>query len=474
MIHRVSQLLALGLVLALATAWLGTGSSGEAAPAPARDPRLAGQLYRLEGAGSCASVACHNDGGPRGAKGSEYTTWVTHDQHARAYSVLFDERSRRIQENLNRYAAPGRRVTAENNALCLRCHALDPEQLPHDEYFQLADGVGCENCHGEAGLWKTQHYLPGWRSLSAGQKADLGFHDTKDLTVRAETCVTCHVGSGAKDVNHDLIAAGHPRLNFEMGLYTAKMPRHWNVNDDKARYPDFEARAWLVGQAVSARTALELLADRAEKSREKAKPWPEFAEYACFSCHHDLVGGRELSPTQRRGYAGRVPGSFPWGTWYYALTPVLGRDVGSADRLQKGSALVGLQTIMSGASPDPGKVAEQARAAARELDGVLGDLRGQRCDPARVRRLLQAVAPPDAAHAPSSWDEAAQEYLALGALYNGLTDLDPRWRDPALRDAIQALAPSLRTPPGYSSPVTFDALAFEKQLQLVRSRLDGR
>src|SRR5262245_61355492 len=63
------------------------------APPPAR-------AFREEGVGSCASTACHHGNGPRGARGSEYTTWANHDPHARAYSVLFDERSRTIQANL--------------------------------------------------------------------------------------------------------------------------------------------------------------------------------------------------------------------------------------------------------------------------------------------------------------------------------------------------------------------------------------
>ena len=35
----------------------------------------------------------------------------------------------------------------------------------------------------------------------------------------AEACAACHVGDGLdREVNHDLIAAGHPRLNFELTL----------------------------------------------------------------------------------------------------------------------------------------------------------------------------------------------------------------------------------------------------------------
>jgi hypothetical protein len=471
--HRASQLLVLAVGTALALAALAAVSrpAGEATAAPAPDLSLVPQGFRLQGAGSCAAAACHNADGPPGARGCEYSTWLAHDRHARAYSVLLDERSWRIQENLNRSVSPERRVRAEHNPVCLRCHAVDPERVPPCEEYQVADGVGCENCHGPAERWKSIHFLPGFRQLDVRQKEALGFHDTKNLVVRARMCAECHVGAGPRDVNHDLIAAGHPRLNFELGLYTAHMPRHWNILDEKARYPDFEARAWLVGQVVSAETALDLLADRASGATDNRKPWPEFAEYACFACHHDL---REPSDRQKLGYAGRVPGAFPWGTWYYAMMPVLAREVGAPEWEGDRSALGRLHATMSGPSPDPARVSREARAALAEMERVLGDVSGQRPETGKVLRLLGGVVRQDAARPPTSWDEAAQEYLAVAALYHGLTDLDPRYRNPALRGAIQALVGPLEPPAGYSSPVTFDAPRFLQQMETVRSRLPGR
>jgi hypothetical protein len=58
------------------------------------------------------------------------------------------------------------------------------------------------------------------------------------------------------------------------------------VDADHKKYSDFEARAWLLGQVVSAKAALDLLKYRADP--EHGKPWPEFAEYGCFACHHNL------------------------------------------------------------------------------------------------------------------------------------------------------------------------------------------
>ena len=78
-----------------------------------------------------------------------------------------------------------------------------------------------------------------------------------------------------------------------------------------------EAQAWRVGQVVSAEAALRLLIGRATAAKEKAQPWPEFAEYDCYACHHGLQGP---SWRQKRGYAGRVPGSLRWNDWSRCAT----------------------------------------------------------------------------------------------------------------------------------------------------------
>src|SRR5262249_35051891 len=146
------------------------------------------------------------------------------------------------------------------------------------------DGIGCESCHGTAQQWLGVHYARDWRNKSDDEKRTLGFQPLKGLGERAHLCVSCHVGDVNKEVNHDLIAAGHPRLNFEFGAFQAIMPKHW-PDEGTHGQPDFEARAWAVGQVVSAQAALALLKHRASTTRS---PWPEFAEYECFACHHDL------------------------------------------------------------------------------------------------------------------------------------------------------------------------------------------
>ena len=182
-------------------------------------------------AGSCAAAACHNGNGAKGDRGSEYTTWVLHDPHSRAFEVLYGKKSLQIEKNRQR--PPGvKEDHPESDPLCLNCHvqpgiealADNGGRLPRRKAFALEDGVGCEACHGAAGGWLTQHYTAAWRARTPAEKEAAGMANTKDLRVRAETCVRCHVGEGDLDVNHDLIAAGHPRLAFEYAAFQGNMP----------------------------------------------------------------------------------------------------------------------------------------------------------------------------------------------------------------------------------------------------------
>ena len=181
---------------------------------------------RWMGVASCAASACHHQGGGRETLRSEYTTWAAHDKHARAYDVLSEQRARQIVRNL----LPDRTPAPQKEPLCLKCHAMaytngTPE--PTGDRFSIDDGVGCESCHGPAEKWLGRHYLDGFKALSIEEKSRLGLHDLKGLTSRFATCAACHIGSADREVNHELIASGHPRLNFEFGGFLAKYSKHW-------------------------------------------------------------------------------------------------------------------------------------------------------------------------------------------------------------------------------------------------------
>jgi hypothetical protein len=403
------------------------------------------------GAGSCASMACHGDDARRSIKRSEYTVWVSSDRHSRAESVLLEPRSRSIVRDLGGPlgAAP------ETNELCLNCHAT-PGPISRQGACAPRDGVSCESCHGPASRWLAEHTTDSWKRLSADEKAGWGMRPTKDLLTRASACVECHVGSPGRDVNHDLIAAGHPALRFELASYHAQLPKHWRESEDRARVPDLQARLWAVGQVASTQAALRLLRERASAAADRSAaraPWPEFAEYDCFACHHDLAPDRRRTADYGQGGAKARP---TWATWYLPLFP-FDSPPESRPALPEFDRL---RALMSQAVPPAAEVAREAEIAARSLDDLLRSTARQQIAPSTMRAWLGDILSLSE-HAPAQWDHDARIYLAMAALYHSLSDVDPgaqtRWQ----RERLESMRGALRFPGSYNSPRGRDRSVFD-------------
>jgi hypothetical protein len=131
----------------------------------------------------------------------------------------------------------------------------------------------------------------------------------------------CHVGAPAekalpvRDMNHDMVAAGHPRLNFDYAEYLRRLPHHWRekeraIDGDYARGQGFAVRLWLVGRVAHAEVACKLLADRIQRlTTDDRTPWPEFAEFNCAACHSTIQDPNRLA-TNSLGH--RPIGSLRW------------------------------------------------------------------------------------------------------------------------------------------------------------------
>src|SRR5262249_32697231 len=261
------------------------------------------------GPGSCAATACH--GSVKPVAGSrilqtEYSTWILKDKHARAYQALTGEVGERIARILKLGAK------AEESPKCLGCHALYTTPEQRGRPFEITEGVSCENCHGPAQAWLGQHTERESPEKHA-RSLQLGMADTRDVIHRTQKCLTCHLGTAQKFVDHEMIAAGHPDLFFELDSFSAVMPRHWkqpreSAPGTSATGPDGDAnwsgvRAWSAGQAVQLRAAMERLTWRAKNERyDHRDVWPEYAELSCVACHHSLGPAKE-SWRQEHGYA---------------------------------------------------------------------------------------------------------------------------------------------------------------------------
>ncbi|MBT4866297.1 MAG: hypothetical protein HON53_14430 [Planctomycetaceae bacterium] len=364
-------------------------------------------MNRYVGVGSCAASGCHGGEGSHGTIGSEYSIWIQQDPHASAYSVLYEPLSRQIAKNLK--LGPAHRA-----AECLSCHAVvaTPDDLTSNQRFTVADGVGCESCHGPAANWLESHKRVGWQQLTPAQKSAKGFWDTDDLLTRTRICGSCHVGSPGREVNHDLIAAGHPPLKFEMSSYHERMPRHWNLQKDRRPHtPSMMAKLWVLGQVVSAEmTALQL----AERASPHNTIWPEFSEYGCFACHHDL---QPKSWRQSRGYAGRRPGDLAWGTWSMPILSTLAQATAEDKSDQINSSIKQLAALMgSPYTVDAEAVAGKAATAAELLSQWAETLNQRRFTDEEVLSLQKSLASDGQSLCTTNWDAAVQVYLGLVAL----------------------------------------------------------
>jgi hypothetical protein len=408
--RSVCAVVAIGLVVA-----------NRAAPGPPIPPRTEAKMIpgRVVGTPSCSARGCHGRDDPLPGKigRHEYSAWNYADPHTRSYAVLFNDQSTQIAARLH-LAKP-----AYQESRCLACHA---EVSGADGLGQIGS-IGCESCHGSAWLWLDPHTAgDGWRTKFP--EAAKTLLDVNNLTAMARSCVACHIGApagdgiGVRDMNHDMIAAGHPRLNFEFAGYLAQLPPHWN---EKARPRDaaFYAKAWAIGQAVSAEAALNLLDHRAQQPA-----WPELAEFACYACHHHL--GSNLNWRQNEF---KSDGSLPFGSWYFATLESLAPD--SKEPIRRFAELMkrrptGPQVIESlkGLKPVVASIIQQAE---KQPDAAA--LR------TRVEQNLREPARRD-------WDGAAQLYLALAALS---PDAD--------RQKLVPLVELLRQPAEFRKSKEFDA-----------------
>src|SRR5436305_5899911 len=287
------------------------------------------------GPGSCSASACH--GGVAPAANSrilqnEFSTWVVRDKHAQAYEALQTPVAKRMS-NILEIGNPA------TEPKCLACHALAPSKVERGREFEINEGVSCESCHGPSSAWLGPHSMRGW---SRKQSLALGMYDTEALISRAEKCTSCHVGSQEKSVDHQMIAAGHPDLVFELDTFSAVMPAHWKAPAD----PFAGVKAWSVGQAVQLQKTLERLAARAN-----SKDWPEYSELECFSCHHSLVKP-ENSWRQKAGYKDRAPGAPPLNPSHFVVFRNLVQEVDSEQSKQLESQLLELYRQTSRVDPD--------------------------------------------------------------------------------------------------------------------------
>jgi hypothetical protein len=424
---RVWRQVALRLILASSVLCSCTGAQQAAGK-----PGAMAVAGKYVGPGSCGATACHGGVQPRSLTRvlqNEYSTWVTKDPHFKALHSLDNAVSQRM----------GRLLGIDNPAAspkCLACHALviAPELKLRD--FDV-EGVSCESCHGPASAWLGSHTLRGW---TPEQSFALGMVDLNDATHRSEKCLSCHLGTPDNEVDHRMIAAGHPDLVFELDSYSAIEPPHWKPAVD----PNHDVRLWAVGQAIQLREALKRLARHAQ-----GPAWPEFSDYSCFSCHHSLTKP-ETSWRQERGYPHRSAGSPPWDSAHYIVFRIMAKDVDVAASQQLDAQLATLYQLASSLNGPPKAIAESALSASDLANRFAVEIAQSSFDKTRSARLLKAISDQGESIANEDTRSAEQAAMALDTIF--LSYEKQAGARPHVRTAIDGLFEELKNPSSYDAP----------------------
>lgn len=395
-VKRTAASLGLGLLVLVATAVAGALPGGVAL---AQTPAI---HLGVEG---CAGSGCHGNAEASNKTNvlqNEVSTWRARDPHARAWKALKEPRGQRIARNLG--------ISDAGSApQCLSCHADNAPADKRGQMFRISDGVGCEACHGASAPWLGLHASG---IATHAQNVAAGLYPTEQPRARADMCLGCHVGDGSRFVTHEIMAAGHPRLRFELDTYTNTQPPHWRIDADyRARKGRTDrVGTWAAGQIEAADKTLALIGARfAGKGGN-----PELGVFDCTACHKPMMPG-SFDAAAGRGIGPGVP-RLADANLIMVRVLLQAFDPKAADALR--DDWVGLHAA---SRKGTGAVAGAASALRARLGAATG-LAGRGNDGEGRRRLAATFVAEAGAGRLSDYAVAEQATMALGAIVAGMQE----------------------------------------------------
>lgn len=329
--------------------------------------------YRYTGAASCAGSTCHGRSEGNGAvvRQDEIATWqapgVVSGTHSRAYSVLATRRGRQIAETLGL----GDPQSATD---CVGCHATSVPVADRGPRFRTDDGVSCESCHGAAIGWLATHYeVAGTHANNVAN----GLIPLDQPQTRARVCLDCHYGSEntGQFVTHAMMAAGHPRITFELDLFSAFQQHHDVDADYRARknVPD-SVTLWAVGQAEAVARATDLFANPRFGTEGV---FPQLYFYDCHSCHRTITDGADRRLTHESNPARPITfGQPPFNDENIIMLDAVAQVLapGRAERFR--NAARAFHDAMDAGRPEAQRAAIALRDEAQALSAALANSNG--------------------------------------------------------------------------------------------------
>jgi hypothetical protein len=381
-------------LLAIAAATLALAASAQPLPYESKATNV--------GVVNCANSLCHGSASTwkdSNILQNEYITWSRLDKHAtRAYQSLFNDRSKRIAQNL------GLKEPAHQAKVCLDCHTYNPPAAQRGERFKLSDGVSCEACHGPAGPWIQSHVAPG--ATHAGNIAH-GLYPTSEPVAQAKLCLSCHFGNKDKFVTHRMMGAGHPRISFELDTFSQTQPPHFVIDADwqKRKRAWDPARVWAIGQALAASELLDVLID---PKRSRDGLFPELVVFDCHACHHPMSEVR-WSPR-----AGSSPGRIRLNDANLLMLRQIARRALSPEQANEfAQRNTELHRAVAGDGGDP---LEAARALRSALDTVVRELAHRSFRGEDLRAMLAGLVEDGVNGRYRDYSGAEQATMAIGSL----------------------------------------------------------
>jgi hypothetical protein len=449
---------AVGIILSACL--LGPMVGGPQADPVAEKTNATDDAYMFLGAASCSGSACHGSTTPRDKlkiAQNEFFVWSEKDAHTKAYEVLTKPDAKIIAKNL-------RIPKAEESDRCLVCHAVPVAAERQGSLYEITEGISCEGCHGAAERWLGPHIR---RDFDMQKGVQLGMYPTKDFGKRVEKCLGCHAGAdGLKVVDHELIGAGHPRLKFELDVYSTKMPAHWRPPKDKQAAMWLGARAWAIGQAGAFRNEIKMLMS---SRRSRVGIWPDLTHFDCFACHHPVVDHlKKLTEQQKneqrwrfRDYEGK-PGRLVWNSAGYTIYRHILAQVSPED----GKTLDQLIKVFHEGLTGKGVSAETFGSTLSKLsdlsDKLVAAVSQQSFNQPVVLALMRSISADGRRLAAAGFQSAEQAVLSVASLYDAYKDaVGPPSDHPAIMEAIEALYKTIH------DGRTFNASEFEAHMSRV-------
>ncbi|MBL8773733.1 MAG: hypothetical protein JNK30_20275, partial [Phenylobacterium sp.] len=244
-----------------------------------------------------------------------------------------------------------------------------------------------------------------------------GLRPLENPKVRAGVCLDCHFGSSRQGqfVDHRMMAAGHPRVAFELDLFSS-IVQHWDVDADYVKRKGYAGgvKTWAVGQAMALDRALSLYGEGGKHQGA----FPELYFFDCHACHREISDDPRARPKWEANPGRPIPsGQPPFNDENMIMLQAAARVIapGLAQRLEADS-----RAFHAAMARDRG---ESLRAAARlaATSRSLADTFAARSfSRAETLAILDAVLTGEIARRYTDYTGSAQAVMAADTLLNAL------------------------------------------------------